>query len=272
MPQNNFLELKTHYLAMPYDRPRRIRVLLPKNYYQERHKTYPVLYMHDGQNVFYSREAFMGHSWKVIPTLKKHREFPPLIIVGLDNSPRYRSDEYTPWPTEFYQDGKQQRFGGGGQAYAAWIVEVVKPFIDTHYRTRPARSDTLLAGSSLGGYITAYMGSAYPDIFGNLGVFSSAAWLSDQFSPFVAENPLKKTTKVYIQAGANESDAGDDEIISPNFQAQAYIDEAIAYYQTLLLNGHPLPQIKLKIFAGESHNEYFWAKHFPEFLDFCLKK
>ena len=87
MPQNSYyLELRTHYLFVPYfSNERRIRVLLPRDYFKnERH--YPVLYMHDGQNVFYSREAFAGYSWKVIPLIKQHLELPQMIIVGIDNS------------------------------------------------------------------------------------------------------------------------------------------------------------------------------------------
>ena len=66
-----YLKLETHYLDIPYyNQKRRIRVLLPKDYKKDVENAYPVLYMHDGQNVFYSKEAFVGHSWKVIPTIK----------------------------------------------------------------------------------------------------------------------------------------------------------------------------------------------------------
>ncbi len=274
MPQNSYyLELRTHYLFVPYfSNERRIRVLLPRDYFKnERH--YPVLYMHDGQNVFYSREAFAGYSWKVIPLIKQHLELPQMIIVGIDNSAEHRLDEYSPWKTEFQTSDGTGYFGGLGRAYVDWLVDTVKPFIDKKYRTLPQRETTLLAGSSMGGYITAYAGSLYPEIFGNLGVFSSAAWLNQvKFTQFITSHPLHPGNKVYIQTGASENDAGDDEVLAPEKQAQAYIDESLRYYQTLLRTGHPMDNISLNIFAAESHSEFYWAKHFPEFLNFVFNE
>ncbi|WP_457286528.1 alpha/beta hydrolase-fold protein, partial [Pseudomonas aeruginosa] len=70
--------------------------------------------------------------------------------------------------------------GGDGMAYGEWVVNTVKPFIDQTYRSKTDPANTLLAGSSMGGIITAYMGAAYPHIFGNLGVFSLASWFSER--------------------------------------------------------------------------------------------
>lgn len=272
---NNFyLELKTHYLTVPYfPEKRRVRVLLPQDYFNEPTKRYPVLYLHDGQNVFHSHEAFAGYSWKIIPLIKSHPEIPPMIVVGIDNSGEYRLDEYAPWKTTFFKDGGLNSFGGLGKNYADWLARELKPFIDRKYRTLPAKENTLLAGSSMGGYITAYIGALYPEIFGNLGVFSSAAWLrADKFSQFIYTHPLDKNAKVYIQTGANESDAGDDDVLPPNQQAQAYIDEALNYQHALLQTGLPVSRIRLRIFANESHHEYYWAKHFSEFLNFVFNE
>ena len=266
---NDYLYLEEHMLDVPYyQAKRRIRVLLPANYHQNTTKNYPVLYLHDGQNVFYSKEAYAGYSWKIIPLIKQHPNLPQVIVVGIDNAEEMRFDEYTPWAL---QDENGHQLGGRGFAYGDWVVNTVKPFIDQNYRTKPDRASTLLAGSSLGGLITAFMGSAYPQVFGNLGVFSSAAWLSQAaFNDFVTKHPLNHNTKVYIQTGAAESDAGDDDFISPQLQAQKYIDESISYAHLLLAAKHPLENTSLNIFAGESHNEYYWAKHFPDFMEFAL--
>ena len=154
---NYYLELKTHWLDLPYyHEKRRVRVLLPKDYHKETWATYPVLYLHDGQNVFYSREAFAGYSWKLIPTIKQNIDLPKMIIVGIDNHGEKRLDEYGPWQSDLPTEG---RAGGDGMAYADWVVNTVKPFIDHKYRTKPGRQNTLLAGSSMGGLITAYMGA-----------------------------------------------------------------------------------------------------------------
>ncbi|MDO4698654.1 MAG: alpha/beta hydrolase-fold protein [Pasteurellaceae bacterium] len=265
------LEMREHSLFVPYfNQMRRIRVLLPKNYRNEPWEHYPVLYMHDGQNIFYSKESYSGHSWKIIPTIKNHHELPKLIIVGIDNAGSQRLDEYGPWKTDVGK-GFVAQAGGKGMEYGKWVVDVVKPFIDQHYRTKPDRQNTLLAGSSMGGIITAYMGSAYPQVFGHLGVFSLASWFSEPaFMRFVHHFPIDKATKVFIQVGTKEGDEVDTHFIA-NIN-QAYIDCTLHYYQALIRTGHPLDHIRLKLMANEIHHEKHWADHFIEFLYFALKE
>lgn len=269
MNHHYYLEMQEHFLFVPYyNQTRRVRVLLPKDYHHE-HEYYPVLYMHDGQNVFYSKESYSGHSWKIIPTIKHHQEFPKIIIVGIDNAGVNRLDEYGPWRTDVGGSLDVQNAGGRGMDYGKWVVEVVKPFIDQAYRTKREREHTLLAGSSMGGIITAYMGAAYPHIFGHLGVFSLASWFSEpEFMRFIHHHPLNPTSKVFIQVGTNEGDEVDSKFISN--MNQAYIDCTLRYYQALLRTGHPLDHIRLKIMANEIHHEMHWADHFVSFLRFSL--
>src|SRR3712207_6696048 len=90
-----YLEMRTHELCVPYtNQMRRIRVLLPKNYEENVSDTYPVVYFHDGQNVFYSKEAFAGHSWKVIPAIKRNPDIAQMIVVAIDNDGANRMNEY----------------------------------------------------------------------------------------------------------------------------------------------------------------------------------
>ncbi len=269
--QYYFLEMREHSIEVPYfdNKPRRIRVLLPKDYRVGTEERYPVLYMHDGQNVFYSKESYSGYSWKIIPTLKYHNEFPKMIVVGIDNAEIDRLDEYGPWQTDVGNTVAARQAGGLGMEYGKWVVEQVKPFIDETYRTLPDRANTLLAGSSMGGIITAYMGSAYPEVFGHLGVFSLASWFSEpMFLDFIRKNPLNPESKVFIQVGTNEGDAADAEFIS-NLN-QAYIDCSLNYYQTLLRSGTSLDNIRLRLMANEIHHEKHWAEHFIEFLSFAF--
>ncbi len=262
--------MKEHYLTVPYyNEERRIRVLLPKDYDKEEWASYPVLYMHDGQNIFYSKESFSGYSWKIIPTLKNHKEFPKIIVVGIDNAEDNRLNEYAPWMTDVGSTPETASVGGDGMAYGDWVVHTVKPFIDETYRTKPDRKNTILAGSSMGGIITAYMGAAYPDIFGNLGVFSLASWFSERdFLRFCDSHPLNNDSKVFIQVGTKEGDEVDEQF-APNMN-QAYIDCTLHYYQSLLKTGLPMNSIKLLIMANEIHHEKYWANHFVEFLQFVL--
>ncbi|ABR74717.1 esterase [Actinobacillus succinogenes] len=269
-PDYFYLKMEEHFLHVPYfNRQRRIRVLLPKNYHHEPNCSYPVLYMHDGQNVFYSKESYSGYSWKVIPTLKYHKEFPKLIVVGIDNAEAARLDEYSPWQTDVGNTPEARAAGGMGYEYGEWVVNEVKPFIDRHYRTKSDRSNTLLAGSSMGGIITAYMGAAYPQVFGHLGVFSLASWFNEPaFLDFTHRHSIDSNSRVFIQVGTNEGDEADSQFISN--MNQAYIDCSLRYYQSLLRTGHPLDNIRLKIMANEIHHEKYWADHFAEFLAFSL--
>lgn len=267
-----FLEMQEHFFDVPYlPQRRRVRVLLPKDYRNHMHDHYPVLYMHDGQNIFYSKESYSGHSWKIIPTLKHNQSLPKLIVVGIDNAGSERLNEYGPWKTDTGSTPETRDAGGLGMEYGKWVVETIKPFIDSHYRTKPQREHTLLAGSSMGGIITAYMGAAYPHIFGHLGVFSLASWFSEpDFLRFIHQHPLHPDSSVYIQVGTKEGDEVDSHFISN--MNQAYIDCTLNYYQALLRTGTPLDHLNLRIMANKIHHEMHWAYHFVEFLQFSLKR
>lgn len=269
--QNEYLPILSHDLAVPYDeKTRRVRVLLPSDYHENRTEQYPVVYMHDGQNVFYSSESYSGYSWKLIPQIKNNKHLPKMIIVGIDNSEAKRIDEYAPWAFDSEKTADSPGDYKLGAAYGEWVVNTVKPFIDRHYRSKPEREHTLLTGSSLGGLITAYMGSAYPHIFGSLGVFSLASWLSEgAFLTFIESHPLHPDTKVYIQAGTEEGNDTDEGLTAKNV-SQAYIDCSLHYYQTLIRYGHSMNKLWIRILAGEGHFEKFWADHFGEFLQFSF--
>lgn len=267
-----YLKMDHHYLTIPYYKEkRRVRVLLPKGYRNNTDQHYPVLYMHDGENVFYSKEAYVGYSWKLIPTIKNNLHIPRMIVVAVDNAHENRLNEYGPWVSDLTNQDEFAYEGGDGEAYGEWFVNELKPFIDSTYRTMKEREGTLLAGSSMGGIITAYMGAKYPDVFGHLGVFSLASWFSEKdFLQFVENHKKHPGTKIYIQVGTNEGDAMDDRYKDLGV-SQAYIDSNIRYYNALLKNGHPLENMWFRILAGEKHHEFYWAKHFAEFLEFAFE-
>ena len=175
-----YLDMKTHELKVPYTgKLRRVRVLLPKNYETDTDRRYPVVYFHDGQNVFYSKEAYVGHSWKVIPAIKRNPDISRMIVVAIDNDGLQRMNEYSAWK---YKESNipGMQFGGKGIEYGEFVMEVVKPFIDQEYRTLADREHTAMIGSSLGGNITQFLGLEYQDQIGCLGVFSSANWLHQE--------------------------------------------------------------------------------------------
>ena len=209
-----YLEMKEHQLKVPYTgKNRRIRVLLPKGYAEDLDRSYPVVYMNDGQNVFYSGESFSGHSWKVIPAIKRNPDMPRMIIVGIDNDNEGRMNEYAPWR---FSNVPLLSFGltlgGKGSEYADFFVKVVKPFIDKTYRTKPEKEYTAMIGSSLGANIAQYIGLEHKDKVGALGIFSSANWLNKaEFDRYIAKHKLENQ-KVYIEVGTNEGDDTDREL------------------------------------------------------------
>lgn len=265
-----FLEMQEKLIDVPYlNHQRRVRILLPKGYRDNPNEHYPVLYMHDGQNVFYSKESYSGYSWKVIPTIKNNPHLPKMIVVGIDNAGSERLNEYSPWKTDTGSTPETMNAGGLGERYGEWVVKTVKPLIDQNYRTSTKREHTLLAGSSMGGMITAYMGAAYPDVFGHLGVFSLASWFSEPaFLQFIHQHPLYRDTKVYIQVGTKEGDEIDSHFIAN--MNQAYIDCTLRYYQALMRTGSPVNHLNIRIMANKNHHERHWAHHFLEFLGFAL--
>lgn len=267
-----YLDMQTHELEVPYQHQlRRVRVLLPKNYAEDTEQHYPVVYFHDGQNVLYSKEAFSGHSWKIIPTIKRNPDINKMIVVAIDNDGANRMNEYSAWKyTETNIPGVQ--FGGKGIEYAQFIMEVVKPFIDSHYRTLPDKAHTAMIGSSLGGNITQFMGHEYQDQIGCLGVFSTATWLHQgAFDRYMERRQLDPEQRVFIYVGTEEADETDKTLMSGNIK-QAYLDSSLSYYRQLLAGGLALSNIQLRITSGALHNEEAWAQELPDCLRFLGEK
>ncbi|MFD1415566.1 alpha/beta hydrolase [Oceanobacillus jeddahense] len=264
-----YLKLETHELPMAYkNEKRRVRVLLPKDYGKEKNRYYPVVYMHDGQNVFYSSEAFSGYSWKVIPAIKRNPDLPKMIVVGIDNGEQDRINEYTPWKITESPLPEDIELGGRGAEFAEFIMTVVKPFIDEHYRTKPDKYHTAMIGSSLGGNISAFMGIEYKDQIGGLGIFSLANWITNKsFDHYMERETLDPEQRVYIQVGTEEGDDADRQLMYGNMK-QAYIDCSLKYYKQLIKKGIPVDHIDLNIFSDEEHNEEAWSKHLPECFRF----
>ena len=267
-----YLDMKTHELQVPYTHQnRRVRVLLPKNYEEDTDTSYPVVYFHDGQNVLYSKESFSGHSWKTIPTIKRNPDIPKMIIVAIDNDGLERMHEYAAWKySEMGIPGIQ--FGGKGTLYAEFVMDVVKPFIDKEYRTKSDKAHTAMIGSSLGGNITQFMGLAYQDQIGCLGVFSSANWLHQEaFNRYIERQLLDPDQRIYIYVGTEEADDTDKTLMA-GYIKQAYLDSSLSYYRQLIAGGVALENLALEITSGALHNEEAWAAHLPACLRFLSEK
>ena len=266
-----YLDMKTHELKVPYTgKLRRVRVLLPKNYETDTDRRYPVVYFHDGQNVFYSKEAYVGHSWKVIPAIKRNPDISRMIVVAIDNDGMQRMNEYSAWK---YKESNipGMQFGGKGIEYGEFVMDVVKPFIDQEYRTLADREHTAMIGSSLGGNITQFLGLEYQDQIGCLGVFSSANWLHQEaFNRYIERKNLYPDQRIYIYVGTEEADDTDKTLMAGNIK-QAYIDSSLRYYHDVIQQGVALENIAIRIQSGAIHHEEAWAENLPECLRFLAE-
>lgn len=179
---------------------RAIAVYLPPGY-DSSPQRYPVLYMHDGQNIFDAATSFIGVEWNVdeaCEDLIRSGKIPPMIVVGIANNAE-RVAEYTPVASD-------TRGGGRGADYARFVVEEVKPFIDRTYRTLPDREHTSVMGSSLGGLISLHMAWIRPDVFSRAGVVSPALWWADsEILRRIAREPAPSPKpKLWIDMGTHE--------------------------------------------------------------------
>ena len=184
-------------------RTRDIWIYVPADYENSTSKYYPVLYMHDGQNLFDVITSTAGE-WGIDETLEdffKNGETEGVIVVGIENGDAHRTQEYSPW--EFQYDN--EILGGEGDAYVDFIVNTLKPHIDENYRTLPNRENTGIAGSSMGGLISLYAGIKYQGIFSKVCAMSSSFWIGyDNMMSFLASNPKEDSMLIYLDVGELE--------------------------------------------------------------------
>jgi predicted alpha/beta superfamily hydrolase len=245
---------------------RDVLVWLPPSY-ENSQKRYPVVYMHDGQNLF---DAVPSHSgeWGVDETMTQlAHEGIEAIIVGLPNAKEKRGVEYSPYPFTM----QAQELVGQGDAYIHFIKDTVKPMIDSTFRTRADVASTGIAGSSMGGLISLYGFLTQPDTFGFCGAFSTAYWFG--------ENALLQTTrqlangngKIYLDVGTQEGLTlvfwlGD----SPD-NHEAYTQGVRDLRDVLLAQGyHEGKNFQYVEAIGALHNEGAWAQRLPSAMRFLL--
>lgn len=225
---------------------RKIWLYLPPNY-RASNENYPVIYMHDGQNVFDAKTSYAGE-WKVDELLNTLFEETGkgFIVVAINNDGKERLNEYSPWIHTKYG-------GGSGDAYIQMIRNELKPYIDANYQTKPGAEFTGIIGSSMGGLISYYAGLEYPETFGKIGVISPSFWFSDEILSFTESKISKaKNSRFYFLLGSEEGmtkefEAVIGQIHKSNFSKSNYKDTII---------------------DGGKHNEAFWSTHFVETITF----
>ncbi len=184
---------------------RDVLVYLPRGYRRWSLKRFPVLYLHDGQNVFDAATAFNNVEWGVDETVQRlirSNLIEPLIIVAVANTGEERIHEYAPTRGKF---DKRRRSKGLLKNYGLFLTEELKPFIDSKYRTHRGPESTALGGSSLGGLATLVLGLWFPNIFSRLAVLSPSVWWDDcAIYGMVDSLQDKLPLKIWLDTGTHE--------------------------------------------------------------------
>ena len=202
-PPTGALHVHPDFHSRILDNRRTVLVHLPPGYDRHRRRRYPVLYLHDGQNLFDGATAYVyGQHWRVGETaheLMSVGAIEPLLIVGINHMGEGRVDEYTPT--------RDARVGLGGRAalYGRMLVEELKPFIDARYRTRGEAAQTGLGGSSLGGLVSLFLSLRYSAVFGRVAALSpSVFWDGRMILREVEALEAKPATRIWLDTGTGE--------------------------------------------------------------------
>ena len=239
--------IDTAFFIPQLNRHRRVWIYLPTSY-ATAHKKYPVLYMHDGQNLFDDATAYSGE-WGVDEALDTlGLQTKECIVVGIDNGLDKRLNEYSPYDMEKYGKGE-------GDAYVEFLVKTLKPYIDKKYRTKKCRKHRFVAGSSMGGLISFYAILKYPKVFGGAGVFSPAFWIVPRLKSGLEAKAKKVKGKIYFYAGMQESESMVPDML--------YVLEQ--------MSAHSKAKMTSVIRAAGKHNEATWRQEFPLFYRWIIK-
>lgn len=226
------------------NRNRRIWIYLPPDY-ESSNKYYPVLYMHDGQNLFDVQTSFSGE-WEVDESLNQlfNQGDHGAIVVGIDNGGALRTDELSPWYNQTYEAG------GEGEQYINFIAETLKPHIDANYRTLIAPEHTVLFGSSLGGLISQYGLMQRQDVFAKAGVFSPAFWFNPEIFNHSETTDKVGAKKIYMLAGTPEDNG-------------SVVDDVNQMEGILSNNDFTNDEFNKAFHPDGAHSEWYWAREFP---------
>ncbi len=257
-------------------KPRQVDVWLPAGYPRPGYR-YPVLYLHDGQNLFDPKTSYAGAAWEMdsaLTTLIAAGQAREAILVGVWNTDlRFReycpAAPYNALPAEAQQHFQGERAGTPlADDYLRFLVTELKPYIDQHYVTSPRRADTFIAGSSMGGLISLYAALEYPQVFGGAACLSTHWPLSLKENTRVFPNAMLaylhrklprggKRPKLYFDYGTATLDAR----YPPH---QARVDSLLRSH------GYTPKNWQTRRFSGAAHHEPAWRQRAAVPLSFLL--
>jgi predicted alpha/beta superfamily hydrolase len=227
---------------------RTVDIYLPPSYGGARR--YPVVYMQDGQNLSDPATAFAG-TWRLDTALAAlARAGVEAIVVGVHNT-EARLAEYSPFP-----DAKHG--GGQGDRYLSFLADTLKPRIDRLFRTRPARRDTVIAGSSMGGLISLYAWLERRDVFGHAAALSPSLWFGrDALAAYVDASSMPPG-RLYLDVGTAEGAAA--------------VTDVRAMRMRLRSKGLAADRLRYKEDRGGRHQEEAWSRRIGPALRYLVAK
>jgi predicted alpha/beta superfamily hydrolase len=246
--------IDTAFLIPQLNRVRRIWIYLPDDYAVSK-KRYPVLYMHDGQNVFDDATSYAGE-WGVDECIDSMKS--KCIVVAIDNGASKRINEYCPYDFSLKTLGLSNSDTlnkGEGDLYVDFLVKTLKPFIDKNYRALKDKRNTFVAGSSMGGIISMYAVLKYPDVFGGAGVFSPAFWVGPKIFDDIKAKGKKVKSRIYFYAGKEEGET----MVPLTLKAFDEMSKVSKSKMTTLIRDEG------------KHNEARWRKEFPLFYEWIVR-
>ncbi len=214
----------------------------------------PVLYLHDGQNVFDAATSFAGESWAADAAARAlAAEGLACLLVAVGVRPAHRGSDYVPFAIA------ANGFTSTAPAYQTFLARTLKPHIDARYRTRPEREATAQAGSSFGGVASLYGTLTHPDVWGTCGAFSPSLWVQDGTLLDFAEQHPAPELRLYVDMGTHEG---------------LFVENAAATVrQTQWFAARSAPfvqEINFQIGEGDWHDEPAWRSRLPGFLRWWL--
>ena len=236
-----------------------ILIYLPPGFSENDPWRYPVLYLHDGQNVFDEKSAVFGVEWGVDEAAEKliqERKMEGIIIVAVANTAQ-RIPLYTP-----FRDSENG--GGDGKIYRDFLIDELKPWIDKLYPTTRKAKETALCGSSLGGLSSLFVGWTRPDVFGVVAALSPSLWWGGRgmITRIASDEGQQRPHRIWLDMGTDESDTDQNENSVPDV-----IDDLRTLKAVLLQKGYVLDKdLFYREVAGASHDEGSWAARIEDVL------
>lgn len=226
---------------------RKVWALLPHDYDYSK-ESYPVMYLQDAQNLFNENSGY--GNWQIDKKLAVMSEYNvgKIIIIAVEHAEEDRLKEYNV--------GKTVLGKGQGKKYIKFLVETLKPYVDSNFRTKKEREFTGIGGSSMGGLISIFSGLRHPDIFGKLMIFSPSLWVVPKMELKTYEN--SEATKIYLYAGGDES--------------ETMIEHVETFKNKMLESEFVADKMKINLSINKlgKHNETYWSDEFPKAIEWLF--